>query len=31
MLGALREYSTDHGMSFPPEVVIVSGTKSRLA
>ncbi len=31
MLGALREYSTDQGMSFPAEVLIVSGTKSRLA
>jgi len=31
MLGALREYSTDHGMSFPAEVLIVSGTKSRRA
>jgi SAM-dependent methyltransferase len=30
-LGALREYSTDHGMSFPAEVLIVSGTKSPLA
>jgi hypothetical protein len=29
MLGALREYSTDEGMSFPAEVVIVSGTRSR--
>jgi hypothetical protein len=28
VLGALREYSTDHGMSFPAEVLIVSGTKS---
>ncbi len=26
-LEALREYSTDHGMSFPAEVLIVSGTK----
>jgi len=31
MLGALREYSTGQGMSFPVEVLIVSGTKSRLA
>jgi hypothetical protein len=31
MLGALREYSTDQGMSFTAEVLIVSGTKSRLA
>lgn len=31
MIGALREYSTDQGMSFPGEVLIVSGTKSRLA
>jgi SAM-dependent methyltransferase len=29
MLGALREYSTDEGMSFPAEVVIVSGTRPR--
>ena len=28
-LEALREYSTEHGMSFPGEVLIVSGTKSR--
>ena len=28
-LEALREYSTDRGMSFPSEVLIVSGTKSR--
>jgi len=27
MLGALREYSTDEGMSFPAEVLIVSGTR----
>jgi len=27
VLGALREYSTDQGMSFPAEVLIVSGTK----
>jgi SAM-dependent methyltransferase len=27
ILGALREYSTDQGMSFPAEVLIVSGTK----
>jgi hypothetical protein len=26
---ALREYSTDGGMSFPAEVLIVSGTKNR--
>jgi hypothetical protein len=26
-LEALREYSTDRGMSFPGEVLIVSGTK----
>jgi ubiquinone/menaquinone biosynthesis C-methylase UbiE len=31
VLEALREYSTDHGMSFPAEVLIVSGTKSRPA
>ena len=28
-LEAFREYSTDHGMSFPAEVLIVSGSKSR--
>lgn len=28
-LEALRGYSTEHGMSFPAEVLIVSGTKSR--
>jgi ubiquinone/menaquinone biosynthesis C-methylase UbiE len=28
-LEALREYSTDGGMSFPAEVLIVSGTKNR--
>ena len=28
---ALREYSTDRGMSFPAEVLIVSGTKSHPA
>jgi len=28
-LEALREYSTEGGMSFPAEVLIVSGTKSR--
>ena len=28
MLGALGEYSTDQGMSFPAEVLIVSGTRS---
>jgi len=28
-LEALREYSTDYGMSFPAEVLIVSGAKSR--
>ena len=31
MLGALGEYRTDRGMSFPAEVLIVSGTKSRPA
>ncbi|HXM92831.1 MAG TPA: class I SAM-dependent methyltransferase [Candidatus Dormibacteraeota bacterium] len=31
MLEALCEYSTDHGMSFPAEVLIVSGAKSRPA
>ena len=30
-LDALRGYSTDRGMSFPAEVLIVSGTKSRPA
>jgi ubiquinone/menaquinone biosynthesis C-methylase UbiE len=30
-LEALREYSTDRGMSFPAEVLIVSGTKGRPA
>jgi hypothetical protein len=30
-LETLREYSTDRGMSFPAEVLIVSGTKSRPA
>jgi SAM-dependent methyltransferase len=30
-LEALRGYSTDRGMSFPTEVLIVSGTKSRPA
>lgn len=30
-LEALREYSTNRGMSFPAQVLIVSGTKSRLA
>ena len=30
-LEALRGYSTDRGMSFPAEVLIVSGTKSRPA
>ena len=29
VLEALREYSTDAGMSFPAEVLIVSGTKQR--
>ena len=29
MLEALREYATDRGMSFPAEVLIVTGTKSR--
>jgi len=28
-LESLREYSTDRGMSFPAEVLIVSGTKGR--
>ena len=28
VLEALREYSTDGGMSFPAEVLIVSGAKS---
>lgn len=28
-LETLREYSSEHGMSFPAEVLIVSGTKSR--
>jgi hypothetical protein len=28
-LEALRGYSTDRGMSFPAEVLIVSGTKNR--
>ena len=28
-LKALRDYSTDRGMSFPAEVLIVSGTKSQ--
>lgn len=28
-LETLREYSTEHGMSLPAEVLIVSGTKSR--
>jgi hypothetical protein len=27
-LEAFREYSRDHGMSFPAEVLIVSGSKS---
>jgi SAM-dependent methyltransferase len=31
MLEALREYSTNQGMSFPAEVLIVSGTKRRVA
>ena len=26
---SLSEYSTDHGLSFPAEVLIVSGTKGR--
>ena len=30
-LEALREYSTDRGMSFPAQALIVSGTKSRPA
>ncbi len=30
-LESLREYSTDRGMSFPAEVLIVSGTKNRAA
>ena len=28
-LESLREYSTDRGMSFPAEVLIVSGAKGR--
>jgi hypothetical protein len=28
LLEALREYATDRGMSFPAEVLIVTGTKS---
>ena len=28
-LEAFREYSTDQGMSFPAEALIVSGTKNR--
>ena len=31
VLEALREYSTDRGMSFPAEVLIASGTKKRAA
>lgn len=31
VLDALREYSTDLGMSFPAEVLIVSGSKSGAA
>ena len=31
MLEALNEYSTKRGMSFPAEVLVVSGTKSRPA
>lgn len=31
MLEALREYATDRGMSFPAEVLIVTGTKSHEA
>ena len=31
VLEGLREYSTDHGMSFPAEVLIVSGARSRSA
>jgi hypothetical protein len=27
MLEALQQYSTDHGMSFPAEVLIVRGTR----
>jgi ubiquinone/menaquinone biosynthesis C-methylase UbiE len=30
-LEAMRGYSTEHGMSFPSQVLIVSGTKSRAA
>jgi ubiquinone/menaquinone biosynthesis C-methylase UbiE len=30
-LESLREYSTDHGMSFPAEVLILSGAKDRPA
>jgi hypothetical protein len=30
-LEAFRGYSTDRGMSFPAQVLIVSGTKSRPA
>ena len=29
VLESLREYSTDGGMSFPAEVLIVSGAKDR--
>jgi len=29
LVESLREYSTDRGMSFPAEVLVVSGTKSR--
>ena len=31
VLEALRGYATDRGMSFPAEVLIVSGTKNRPA
>jgi hypothetical protein len=31
VLEALRRYATDRGMSFPAEVLIVSGTKNRPA
>ncbi len=30
-LDSFREYSTDHGISFPAEVLIVSGAKARLS
>ena len=31
VLESLREYSTEHGMSFPAEVLVVSGAKSSQA